>query len=902
MAEERRNGEPCTSFEVHGSDGRFLSKDLTGKKFNHLTALYPLKERLRGNIVWHCKCDCKDGTEVDVPTYALVSGRTKSCGCAMRLDITGKRFGYLEALYPTNKRSSNTVVWHCKCHKCGRYADISLMSLRNGDAVTCGCQRSDRTKEVNTKFWTEDEKHAAKIFHGMKSRCYNPNNPEYKNYGMRGIKICDEWLSDIRKFVEWAVTHGYRQDLSIDRIDVNGPYAPWNCRWANSQEQANNTRRNRKLTVNGITANVDEWEKLINLKGHVRYRLSQYGEKCAVDYIKGKVSGMSEIQPSKPKSPFAYIHGEYVPPGLDGDDAFVAFLKNLDTGETVMQIAENPKVKIWVTKPEARTYTAKREWSSKRDCDEYTTRFKDIGETIWNALNMNPACPRWRHMKYVNKRDQMSSPYVYGADLDLGARLKYNLFKSNGNRKPLEFKTGFLDIETDVNGISNGIILITFVNWDGNTYVGILKEFFGDHSEQEVHDMWWNKVEPAFHNALEPDKAKPAYEKAPPVKLHTKVFEHELDLIKWIFDCIHQCRPDFVTIWNIGYDIPFILDRIVFRGGNPADILCSPDVPKKYRVCKFKKDTSGEHIVDNWSWLHLTDYTRYIDAMCMYGRIRKVQAREPSYQLNAICDKELGTGKLEFNDNADHHIMQKEHKVEYTVYNIVDVQLLRVLELKNNDVRTMMMLIGDSGPEDFSKQSVQLKNTFYVELDPKGGIPGSVGHRLDSPWDKYITNKGGQVLDPTRTKGTGVSILIEFDGESYVHKLVFDMDVRSMYPYTMRLLNCTRETRLCTILYIRPSPTKVPLKRPVNITIEQIDAIPEIAKALEIYNDESLKMEKRIEAMRFMSEKVQDVLYSCIYTKSNAVPVCEKHFGLPGYSEMDKIIQQQLQEEGLVAV
>lgn len=118
----------------------------------------------------------------------------------------------------------------------------------------------------------------------------------------------------------------------------------------------------------------------------------------------------------------------------------------------------------------------------------------------------------------------------------------------------------------------------------------------------------------------------------------------------------------------------------------------------------------------------------------------------------------------------------------------------------------------------------------------------------------------------------------------------------------MRLLNCTRETRLCTILYIRSSPTKIPLKRPVNITIEQIDAIPEIAKALETYNDESLKMEKRIEAMRFMSEKVQDVLYSCIYTKSNAVPVCAKHFNLPSYQEMDSIIQQQLQEEGLVAV
>ena len=165
---------------------------------------------------------------------------------------------------------------------------------------------------------------------------------------------------------------------------------------------------------------------------------------------------------------------------------------------------------------------------------------------------------------------------------------------------------------------------------------------------------------------------------------------------------------------------------------------------------------------------------------------------------------------------------------------------------------------------------------------------------MDDPWDKYIFNKGGQVLSPDLTNGTGVSILTDSDVISYVHKLVCDIDVSSMYPSLMSTLNCTRETKLATILYILPAKDRKALIKPVPTTIEQIDAIPEVAAGLEIYNNKSLKMEKRKQAMAFMSERVQDFLYSYIYLKSNSVQLAEKYFGLPGYAEMDRLIEQQL--------
>lgn len=116
-----------------------------------------------------------------------------------------------------------------------------------------------------------------RIYYGMKTRCCNPNNHNYKGYGDRGITICDEWLHNSKSFYKWALNNGYADNLSIDRIDNNKGYCPENCRWATRKEQNNNQRTNRLITYQGKTLTLKQWCDLLGLNyGSVKSRLNKY--------------------------------------------------------------------------------------------------------------------------------------------------------------------------------------------------------------------------------------------------------------------------------------------------------------------------------------------------------------------------------------------------------------------------------------------------------------------------------------------------------------------------------------------------------------------------------------------------------------------------------------------------
>lgn len=159
--------------------------------------------------------------------------------------MIGKRFGRLTVIEESSIRKNATIYWICKCD-CGTVTvPLNGTSLRNGTTKSCGCLSVDRLLERNhvhgmckprTRLYT--------IWDNMKQRCGNSNRKEFKNYGGRGITVCDEWKNSFQAFYEWSIANGYADDLTIDREDVNGNYEPSNCRWVTLQEQQKNRRNN----------------------------------------------------------------------------------------------------------------------------------------------------------------------------------------------------------------------------------------------------------------------------------------------------------------------------------------------------------------------------------------------------------------------------------------------------------------------------------------------------------------------------------------------------------------------------------------------------------------------------------------------------------------------------------
>ena len=186
--------------------------------------MYRIEPSINGRYYWHCRCECKN--ECDVLGTLLNSEKVKSCGCLQK----------------------------------------EILTLNN------------KSRVVHGKRYTR----IYRIWENMKNRCCNENHIEFYNYGGRGIKVCNEWATNFQSFYNWAITSGYSDNLTIDRIDNDKDYCPNNCRWATMKQQVRNRSNTLKVNYNGIEKPLAEWcEKLDMNYDTVRHRISRY--KWSVD-------------------------------------------------------------------------------------------------------------------------------------------------------------------------------------------------------------------------------------------------------------------------------------------------------------------------------------------------------------------------------------------------------------------------------------------------------------------------------------------------------------------------------------------------------------------------------------------------------------------------------------------
>ena len=223
---------------------------IIGNRFGRLIVLSMIDHSPNEKIRYLCRCDC--GRELTVLGDSLRSGNTRSCGCLaheVRVqtgknskglpsgkvpDLIGQRFTRLLVKERVPSRNGQ-ACWRCVCD-CGKETITTTAKLRNGHAKSCGCLGLEHATRAKIKHgMTKTPLYA--VFQSMHARCENPNLKGYKWYGAKGVSVCHEW-AEFAPFKEWAMNNGYKEGLTIDRVNPNGNYEPSNCRWITRSENS----------------------------------------------------------------------------------------------------------------------------------------------------------------------------------------------------------------------------------------------------------------------------------------------------------------------------------------------------------------------------------------------------------------------------------------------------------------------------------------------------------------------------------------------------------------------------------------------------------------------------------------------------------------------------------------
>lgn len=182
------------------------------------------------------------------------------------IDLTGQKFGRWTVLSRVDKERRGSSHWYCRCD-CGTEKILRSNTLRGNESLSCGCRQKEiasnlgKSKAVHSKSGTR----IYSLWKSIRQRCYNNNHNQYKNYGGRGIKVCDRWLESFENFLE-DMGDNIPEGMTLDRINVNGDYSLNNCRWISMKEQQNNRTNNVLIEFNGEKLTISQWSEKLGIK------------------------------------------------------------------------------------------------------------------------------------------------------------------------------------------------------------------------------------------------------------------------------------------------------------------------------------------------------------------------------------------------------------------------------------------------------------------------------------------------------------------------------------------------------------------------------------------------------------------------------------------------------------
>ncbi|MNO25611.1 hypothetical protein D3C76_154530 [compost metagenome] len=509
------------------------------------------------------------------------------------------------------------------------------------------------------------------------------------------------------------------------------------------------------------------------------------------------------------------------------------------THHTRLRFYPNRQRPFWITKEKYRNHKDKKEV-------EYMDRLIQC-ETTQRDLNSQIV----RRLGYGNPKQQLKTlcrnQYIYGADISPSTLIKRQyqekwpgLFRSN--------QVAVLDTETDMWNENGGKdIIVSTVTFKQKAIVTILESWIKD-----IPDAI-NTIKAALNQHLG-HIVKPRG-----IEFEIKIMKSPGAMVKECVDKCHEWQPDFVSFWNMDFDITVMLRALEMEGYNLADVFSAPEVPPAYKYFRYKRgpetkvkaDGKSENLAwyDRWHVVDTPSSHIWIDSAAVYRNIRRAKGKEPSYALDKILKKNLGEdfGKLYFpsGDSSAHpgsvewHMqMQKHYKVNYVVYNVYDCLGVELLDEKVTDLNTQIgILSGSSEYSIFNSNPKRNVNDFYFDMLKEGMIAGTLSDRMEDDLDKLLLGKDDWIvtLPTSLVEANGVFMIKDLPSvRSFVRRYTSDADIGSTYPNGEIILNLSKMTTMYEVCRIAGVTASKQRLVGINLTggpVNSIEIMTEVMKA-----------------------------------------------------------------------
>ena len=601
--------------------------------------------------------------------------------------------------------------------------------------------------------------------------------------------------------------------------------------------------------------------------------------------MKGCVKKMKFLSRSLDRSNLMLLN-TYYDSGKDfksKDDVLDIVYKDIDTGKIYVESIPQPKIEIYIVKPEFRTFSHYPNYVPVENCDKYLVSYKFRYDEIGKILGCS--AKEAKYNVYVCQIDM---------DIELFYRMQFFIEYQKDIQKPLSL--GFSDIESDVIAFDRYAEpgeappnCITYIDeYTHNVYTFVCVQDNVPHvKEGDRKYEFYEKLRKRFKEQTQhfidhlddfielcKKTFEPLYGEA---EYHVMVFEDEVSMVKAYWNIVDFCQNDYCFFWNAPYDIGNLIERPKHLGLDVNDLISSKEFGNRQITWHEDKNAMAHkrrHVFNTYTKV------TFMDQMVNYAGIRSGKGKLPSLKLNAIARDELKDEKIDYSEYGNIRMFPYADFMKFVLYNIKDVWLQVGIDRKVRDssyIYNLMSMMCLKPSEVFTSTTVVANSLRLFAFTEKNEVMGSNKNKLfrvkktpeQIKEDKKNKFAGAFVMYPEHCSSTGFKLLEVVN--KYIHDYVIDMDITSEYPTGMLIMNCSNDTMVGKVFLV--DPDSIELKMYENMYL--------------VDGDDEIGYKKTADKSNLMMEGLSE---------NNPLAFGEQFFKLPSFTEVATEMETHLED------